>query len=889
LSISIGSKLGSIEVLSTIGRGGMGEVYRARDTRLGRDVAIKILPDEFSRDPDRLARFQREAEVLASLNHPNIAAIHSLEEVQDARFLVLELVEGETLAERISRGRLPVDEALHIAKGICEALEAAHEKGIVHRDLKPANVKITPEGNVKVLDFGLAKAYEPQPGNHALSNSPTMGSMVAATSVGVILGTAAYMSPEQAKGRSVDRRSDIFAFAAVLYEMLLGRPAFEGEDLTEILGRVVTADPDWSRLPANTPAVIHKLLRRGLKKDPRQRLGDIRDARLDIEEALMEPATTTTPVTRAVRHPRLAWIIAAAAMLIATGLAIPAMRHVSEPTPAEMRVDINTPPAGASAYATYLALSPDGSRIAFVADAGGTTKLWLRALNRTEAQPMEGTDGAALPFWSPDGRSIGFFNFQLAKLYRIDVGGGPPTVLADAPRGSGGAWSPDGTILFSPAANTPLWRVAASGGEAVPLTKLDPPRQTSHRFPTFLQDGRHFLFYATGSADESGIYLASLDGTEAKRVSPADTAAAYIPPDWVLFVRQTSLVARRLDLARGELLGDTATLANLVAFDRGLAQGLFSVSGTGRIAYRSTVGVTQKQLTWFDRTGKALGVAGEPDSNSVGYPQLSADGRRLAITRAVQNNGDIWLLDLARSGLSRLTFDEALDSYALWSPDATHIVFSSQRKGGITNFYMKSSAGSGADELLFENPNVKIPQDWSSDGRFLLYYEVQPKTGRDLWVLDMTTKELKPRVVANTPFEEKEAQFSPDGRWVAYETNESGRFQIVVQSFPDVSGKWQVSTAGGTQPRWRADGKELYFIAPDSKLMAVPVNGSSAAFEAGTPVALFQTRISGGGALPPNRPQYAVSRDGRFLINQDIEDSATSPITLILNWQPPGK
>jgi Tol biopolymer transport system component len=360
--------------------------------------------------------------------------------------------------------------------------------------------------------------------------------------------------------------------------------------------------------------------------------------------------------------------------------------------------------------------------------------------------------------------------------------------------------------------------VAASGGEAVPLTKLDPPHQTSHRFPKFLQDGRHFLFYATGDANESGIYLASLDGTERKRLLSADTAAAYIPPDWVLFVRQTALVARRLDLARGELIGDTAMLANPVDFEPSLAQGGFSVSDTGRIAYRSKNDVTQRQLTWFDRTGKALGTAGQPDANLLQYPQLSGDGRRIAITRSVQHNGDIWLLDLARNVLTRLTFDEALDAGAIWSPDATRVVFASQRKGGISNIYIKSSSGSGADELLLENPNTNVPQDWSQDGKFLLYYEVHPKTGRDLWALDMTAKDPRPRVVANTPFEEKEAQFSPDGRWVAYETDESGRFEIVVQSFSDVSGKLQVSTTGGSQPRWRADGKELYFIAPEASL-----------------------------------------------------------------------
>jgi Tol biopolymer transport system component len=434
-------------------------------------------------------------------------------------------------------------------------------------------------------------------------------------------------------------------------------------------------------------------------------------------------------------------------------------------------------------------------------------------------------------------------------------------------------------------ASGPLWRIAASGGKAVPFSKLDPPRQTGHRFPQFLPDGRHFIFYSLGNAEGSGIYLGSLDGSPPKRLSPADTAAEYLQPDWVVFVRETSLVARHLDPARGELTGDTVTLADPVGSDALLLKGAVSVSRNGRIAYRAASGGSQRQLTWFDRTGKSLGVVGEPDGNELEFPELSPDEHRIAVSRTIQNNPDVWLLDPARSSLMmRLTLGTSDDREPVWSPDGARIVFASHQKEGITNLYIKSSTGIGAEELLFESPNSKAPQDWSNDGRFLLYYEVTSKTGRDLWVLDMTAKERKPRVLANTPFDEREAQFSPDGRWVAYETNESGRFEIVVQPFPDLSGKWQVSTGGGVQPRWRPDGKELYFIAPDGKLMAVPVNGSGVVFGVGTAVALFPTRLPDGGG-PSSRPQYAVSRDGRFLINTVVGDAPTPPIELILNWR----
>jgi eukaryotic-like serine/threonine-protein kinase len=861
----IGTKLAHYEITSHIGSGGMGDVYQATDTKLGRSVAIKFLPDAFSHDTERVARFQREARVLASLNHQNIATIHGVEEIGTRHFLVMELVPGETLADRIKHGAIPIEEALPIAKQIAEALEEAHEKGIVHRDLKPANIKLTPDGKVKVLDFGLAKFWEAGPSPIA-SNSPTL---LGATTPGMIMGTAAYMSPEQARGKSVDRSADIWALACVLYEMLSGRKTFDGETVTDILSAIVRSEPDWSALPKDVPPHVRRLLHRCLEKDRRRRLSDAGAVLLEFQQT-PEDAAVPVPTSRRERWAWLAAVVFGLAFAIALVIAL-------RPTPAppEMRVDIQTP----STTAPFeFALSPDGRYIVFVASGDGPQRLWLRALDQTGARPLPGTDGADYPFWSPDSRSIGFFASN--KLYRIDIAGGTLQFLAYAAAGRGGAWNANGTILFSPNLAGPLSRIAAAGGEPVAVTKLDPPRQVNHRFPQFLPDGRHFSFYATGSPEASGIYLGSLDEDKPKRLTASDTAGAYLDPDQLVFVRQGTLVAQQLDMARGELKGDPITLADPVGYDGGNNIGAFSVSHD-QIAYRAG-SAGRVQLTWFDRAGKAVGVAGEPDANGLNYPALSPDGRRVAVSRAVQGNRDIWLMDLVRGGLTPFTFDAASDLMAIWSPNGMRIAFISNRKGPF-HVYVKPSSGVGVEELLLERA---IPQDWSKDGRFLLYYEQGPKTGRDLWALDISMKDEKPRMVAKTPFEETMAQFSPDGRWVAYQTNESRRFEIVVQPFPEPTGKWQISTGGGIEPRWRADGKELYFIAPDARLMAVPVQASGPAFQAGTPVALFPTRILGGGALATNQPQYAVSRDGRFLINQPVEESTTTPITLILNWSP---
>jgi serine/threonine protein kinase/Tol biopolymer transport system component len=874
MPLTLGTRIGPYETLSLLGSGGMGEVYRARDTKLGRDVALKILPDAFISDPERLARFQREAQVLASLNHPHIGAIYGLEESNGVRALVLELVEGPTLADRFAQGAIPLDEALSIAKQIAEALEAAHEQGVIHRDLKPANIKVRPDGTVKVLDFGLAKLTETPAASGAvgLSQSPTITTPEMMTRVGTILGTAAYMSPEQATGRPADKRSDVWAFGCVLYEMLAGRRAFEGEDVAAILGAVLKTEPDWTRLRADTPPPVRRLLRLCLEKHAKNRRSDASDVRIDIEQAVQEPERTAAPTAASTRRTRVAWIVAAVMSAALASIAVRQFREAPLADQPEMRLEITTP---ATSAPLDFALSPDGRNLVFVASGDGAQRLWLRRLDQAEAQPLAGTDEAIFPFWSADNRSIGFFSS--GKLKRIDVAGGPPRVLTDAAPGRGGAWNADGTILFaSSAAGSRVFRIPASGGEAVPVTRLA-PSQTSHRFPRFLADGRHFIFYAQGTTGMQGIYLASLDGGEPKRLTAADTAGEVLGPDRIVFISQGALVTRRLDLKRGELLGGPETLADHVGSNASFRGGV-SVSGDGRIAYRASGG-ERTQLTWHDRTGKPVGVANQPDGQGLLAPELSPDGRRVAVDRTVQGNRDVWLIDPARGGLTRLTFGPSVDGFPVWAPDGTRIAFESNRKGPY-GLYIRPSGPVGTEEAIAESPNSRWPLDWSKDGRFLLYHEDDPKTGSDIWALPMTGSDRTPIVVARSAT--VTGQFSPDGRWVAYDTNESGQFQIVVQPFPNPSGKSQISTGGGTTPRWRVDGKELYFIGPDGKLMASLIHASASSFEAETPVPLFQTRMNN----ISSKRQYAVASDGRFLINQILDDASGTPITLILNWKP---
>jgi serine/threonine protein kinase len=849
----------------------MGEVYRARDTKLKREVAVKILPDEFSRDADRVSRFQREAEALAALNHQNIGTIYDIQQIGETRFLILELVEGETLQERLRQGPIPVDETLLIAKQIAEALEAAHERGVVHRDLKPANIKLTPDGKVKVLDFGLAKALQPQ-SQTVLSHSPTL---MSASMPGAIVGTAAYMSPEQIKGRQVDRRTDIFAFGCVLYEMLTAKAAFDGDDVTEILGAVLKTEPDWSKLPENTPSAVQKLLRLCLQKDPKKRRSDAADVRIDIEEALSAPSAADLQEPQTTRNSLWMKVSMAVAVAVILALAIPAARYWREipPDAPEMRLQIMTPPTSSP---LDFALSPDGRALAFVASGDGPPRLWLRTLDSVTAGPLAGTETAEFPFWSSDNQSIGFF--AEGRLKRIDVRGGPPQTLAAAPTGFGGTWNRDGIILYVPVGVGGIFRTTGSGGDGSQVTQLT-AGQSAHRFPRFLPDGHHFVFFVLGTPEQQGIYLASLDGGNPKRLVANDAAGAWAPPDRLLFIRQGALMSQRVDINQGVLVGDAVSLANPVGSDNAFSGSGFSVSTTGIVAYRASES-GRRQFLWYDRSGKITGRVGEADESNLMFPELSPDDRKVVFARSPEGNLDIWVTDVITNATTRFTLGGSNSNTAIFSPDGKRIVFQSNRNGPFDLFWKPSNGGN--EEVLLKSADTKSPFNWSPGGEYLLYRSVDSKTGYDLWILPMTGNQ-KPTPVLNSRFDETLGQFSPDGRWIAYQSNKSGRFQVYVQPFPITGAEWPISINGGTQPRWSPDGKQLFFIAPDLKMMSAGIKPTGSAIEVAPPVALFQTRIVN--SFSQIKQQYAVAHDGRFLINTAQESSA-SPITVILNWKP---
>jgi eukaryotic-like serine/threonine-protein kinase len=875
MNLNPGTRIGPYEIKSPLGEGGMGIVYRALDTQLQREVALKLLPDNVAKDADRLARFEREAQVLASLNHPNIAQIYGLEGSGTSRCIVMELVEGETLQERLKHGPIVVDEALPIAKQIAEALEAAHEKGITHRDLKPGNIQLMPNGTVKVLDFGLAKAVNEDAGSPVSSHSPTLS--MAATQAGVILGTAAYMSPEQARGKVVDRRTDIFSFGSVLYEMLTGRAVFEGEDAAEILSRVLQRAPDWTLLPANTPPRIRDLLRICLRKDVKKRRQTARDVHTDIEDALTEPVVSAV-APRPTRRESIGWISAGVFALAAVLATLVALRSASPPP--EMRLEITAPPTQNPA----LAISPDGKKIVFTATGEGEARLWLRSLDAISTRSLAGTDGAVYPFWSPDSRSIGFF--ADGKLKRIDIDAGTTQILASVAVARGGTWGVDDTILFVPGGIGAIFRISATGGEPAAVTRLlVQQRQIGHRFPQYLPDGRHFLYYVTGTREVRGVYIGDVDGPETRRLLDADAAAVYASSGHLLFVRRGTLFAQAMDPVRLELSGNPSPVAEQVMVNGQSNLAAVSASAAGPIIYRSVGAGDLWQFVWFDRLGKETGRVGIPDSASPRSPSLAPDSRRVALDRLVDGNQDIWLLETGRDVLSRFTSDVAGDSMGIWSPSGDRVVFQSNRKG-VYDLYQKSADTAASEELLLMTAQIKVPTDWSRDGRFLLYRSLDPQMGYDLWALPMNG-EPKPFTVVQTAFDETDGQFAPDGKWIAYQSNESGRFEVYVQSFPGPGRRFQMSTTGGAQVRWRHDGKELFYIALDGRLMAVPIQfGPNEAIEIGPPVPLFATHV--GGALQiPNTQQYMVSPDGqRFLMNT-TSDEAAAPITVLLNWKPP--
>jgi len=839
MPLTRGDKLGPYEILALLGAGGMGEVYRARDAKLNREVAIKVLPPALANDADYLARFQREAQALAALNHPNIAAIYGLE----GNAIVMELVEGDTL-----RGPLSVKDALPIARQIAEALEAAHDKGIIHRDLKPANIKLTPEGVVKVLDFGLAKSIDRTTSSGA--DSPTLS--MRSTEAGVILGTAAYMSPEQAAGKPVDRRADIWSFGVVLYELHTGKRLFQGETVSHTLARVLTADIDLAKIPEGP---LRELIRRCLDRNLKNRLRDIAEARYMIDHYGTKPMVAAKPNY---------WPWG-----IATCLAIALVVIYFRQSPPDLPVRITSINPPEKTTFGDIALSPDGKLLAFTALSEGKPHLWVRPLHAATAQRLAGTEWANLLFWSPDSRWIGFF--ASGKLKKIQAAGGPVQALCDVPIPTGGAWNAEGLILFGELTSG-LYRVPAPGGSPVAVTTLDRTRgERDHYWPVFLPGGRRYLYLINGSdANTAGIYMGGLETAKRTRLVRDLTRPGYaIGPAgeaYLVFLRQGTLLAQRLDAERAALTGETFPVAEKVA--------RYSVAGTGLLTY-ATSGEETSQLTWMDRAGALLENVGEPVAGRV-HPALSAGEKQVVLGGLSGANFDIWVRDLVRGLATRFTFHPAAEIFPVWSPDGSRIVFSSNREGSF-DLYTKRTSGAGQEEPLLKTASNKAASSWSSDGRLLLYVELDPKTKQDLWVLPMEG-ERKPVVFLRTEFNEQDGAFSPDGKWIAYQSDESGRYEVYVQPYPATGAKWQVSKDRGSAPRWRRDGKELFWLSEGGTLLAAEVTAGPA-FQLATTRRLFETRIQ------DIFERYAVSADGkRFLIPLLVESDANRSLTAIQNW-----
>jgi len=880
MALSSGTKLGPYEIQSPLGAGGMGEVYRARDTRLDRTVAVKILPSHLSSNPEAKQRFDREARTISSLSHPNVCHLYDVGSQDGTSYLVMEYLEGETLADRLSKGPLPLEQVLKYGIEICEGLETAHKNGVVHRDLKPGNIMLT-KGGAKLMDFGLAKPVLP-------TNPPSSGLTQTLatprqplTMEGMVVGTFQYMSPEQVEGKDADARSDIFALGAVLYEMVTGKRAFEGKTTASTIAAILAAEPPpMSSVQPLSPPALEGTVRSCLAKDPDERLQTAHDVKLQLRWIKENAALSSAPVgAPAVRRPwdRVGWLVAGLLLLLFVGGATTWWLRSRE-TPATMYFNSAFPYP-----AQYVALSPDGRTLALVAYSTQANKnvIWIHRIGGQGATTLPGTEGGSYPFWSPDGRSLGFF--AQGKLKTIDAASGRSAqVLADAPFGRGGAWSRSGVILFTPDAWSGLYRIPSSGGTPVQVTKPDISQaQVSNRWPVFLPDGRHFLYLAcnfSGRLDRNLIIVGSLDSDEKRVIANASTNAVYADPGYLVYWRDNALVAQPFDLRNYALSGEPQIVSDAVQYFPQTNLAIFAMAGTTLVTQTRTGGGANKsQLLWFDRHGKQVGAVGPPEL--VANPMLSPDGKRLALdqTDSDGRHYNVWVRDLNSSLATRLGFGPWLEQVTVWSPDGKQVVYTSNEKL-FFSLYLKNADGSGSAENIidFGSPQ-QGPWDWSRDGKYLLV-----RKERELWYVTMPDRQPHPLLQSSSLI--RNAQFSPDGKFVAYASTETGSWEVYVSPFPGFGSRWQVSRGeGGEEPRWRRDGKELFYLAPDGRLMAADVK-IGAGFEASLPVALFQTH--------PRQAlsamdffSYDVTADGqKFLVNTKVDASNAAPLSVILNW-----
>lgn len=894
MNISPGSKLGHYTVVAPLGKGGMGEVYLAKDSKLDRDVAIKVLPEAMARDQERVLRFDREAKLLASLNHQNIAAIYGFEQADAQRFLVLEYVEGETLADRLKLGPMDCNEAIVVARQIAQALEVAHESGVIHRDLKPGNVMVKSDGTVKVLDFGLARAMSDESSTVAsATSSPTITAHY--TKPGVVLGTAAYMSPEQARGKLVDKRTDIWSFGCLLYELLGGCRPFAGDTTTDLIAQILEREPDWESLPANTPPHVKALLNRCMQKDRKNRLRDIGDAMLELDDATSMSSwvqMSTLPAEGSSR-PSTAKLVLASLLILAAGIAGGFVLNTLQRKP-DVRQVIRAsiaPPADVTMIPTNdfegsAAISPNGQWLAFSAsDSNGMDRLWVRRMDSLHAQPLRGTEGARMGFWSPDNRSLGFF--ADGQLKKTDISGGAALSLCSAPNGRGGTWNQDNIILFVPDFRVPIHSISTSGGTPAPVTTLDETKHTTHRWPWFLPDGNRFFYIGASHnpdlAPNNSIYLGSLDGSVDKFVMRNDFRTIFASGH-LLFVVEDTLSAQRFDVSTGALLGFPFPLANSILVDHGSWYAAYSASATGVITYHDgTYG--HPVLTWVDRETKERKAIGKERGFFTG-PRFSPDGTKLAVCRG--NPADIWIYELDREVATRFTIGYSYVWNPLWSPDGTDIVFTSLFLSDQKNrIYRKPVDGGGEPEEIFETEDSVFSQDWSPDGKHILFWKGVGIPNGALWILPLCDN-CEPFEYLKAPFSSGSARFSPDGKWIAYTSDVSGNDEVYVSPFKAddntatsaSGGRIRISISGGNQPIWGPDGNELFFIAPDSTIMLVDVTIVNDVLRVARPQSAYSEGRVG---LTVQGTSYDIAPDGKKFVISAADLDARS-ISLIINW-----